>query len=302
MSLRRNKAVGVIGLGIVGSRVAAGLRKKGFHTVVWNRTPKVQPNFVGSVAEVAAHAEVIQIFVSDPGALATTIDALVPALTKKHVVLNHATVGPDAVREAFQKVSATKAEFLDAPFTGSKQAAEDCQLVYYIGGSQSVLDRVRPILQATSKEILYFGEIASASTLKLCTNMIIAAIAEALAESLALASRAGIPPAKFVEAVTAGATRSGVSDLKLPLMLQGNYEPHFSTRNMSKDIQLALSLAERHDLDLPVARATGKMLLEAMQKGRADLDFASLAQRYSEPAPDRIQDSPEDTETANQAS
>src|SRR5580704_17558435 len=120
MSRKARKNVGVIGFGIIGSRVAAGLRAAGYQVYVWNRSAKPAPNFLGSPAEVAEACEIIQIFVADAPALFDVIEAMGDALTPKHIVICSATVGPEAVLEAAKMVMDRGAKFLDAPFTGSK--------------------------------------------------------------------------------------------------------------------------------------------------------------------------------------
>ena len=84
-----SSSVGVLGLGIIGSRVAKNLREKGFNVSVWNRTAKAEPGFVASPAELARRAEIIQIFVSNDAAVRETIAALKPALTERHLLLLH---------------------------------------------------------------------------------------------------------------------------------------------------------------------------------------------------------------------
>src|SRR5688572_20768884 len=176
--------VGVIGLGIIGSRVAAALRHEGFPTHVWNRTPKPIPNFLSSPADVARASEVIQLFVADANATLAMIDAMAGQLTRNHVVLTHGTIGLEGTMEAADRVRKRGAQFLDAPFTGSKGAAENRQLVYYLGGESALAVRVRPVLEASSKAILHVGDIGQAAVVKIATNMISAATAQALAEAL----------------------------------------------------------------------------------------------------------------------
>src|SRR5437773_10126601 len=102
-----SRNVGVIGLGIIGNRVAAGLRHEGFNTCVWNRTPKPAPNFLGSPAEVAEECEIIQIFVADARAVMETINAMAGALTRDHIVVCNATIGLDGTMEAAKRVMDT---------------------------------------------------------------------------------------------------------------------------------------------------------------------------------------------------
>ncbi|HEX8280287.1 MAG TPA: NAD(P)-binding domain-containing protein, partial [Chthoniobacterales bacterium] len=134
MSRRTQKNVGVIGLGIIGRRVADCLRHRGFHVFVWNRTPRPFPNFVGSPAEVAELCDFVQIFVSDDEALLEMVQQMKQSLNAHHVIMAHSTVAPNTMRAAAEIVQRRGGQFLDAPFTGSKMAAEKGELVYYVGG------------------------------------------------------------------------------------------------------------------------------------------------------------------------
>ena len=123
MARKTKLNVGIIGLGIIGSRMAANLRTAGFQVYVWNRTPKPAPNFLASPAEVAELCDTIQLVVADAPALLSTLEALGSVLAPRHTVICSATVGSAATLEAARIVTARGAKFLDAPFTGSKTAA-----------------------------------------------------------------------------------------------------------------------------------------------------------------------------------
>ena len=281
MSRKTRKNVGVIGLGIIGSRVAAGLRGAGYQVYVWNRTAKPVPNFLGSPAEVAESAEIIQIFVSDAQALFDVVEAMSESLTPKHVIVCNATVGPEGVLEAAQLVEARGAQFLDAPFTGSKMAAEKRQLVYYVGGAEPAFVRVRPILELTGKSIIRMGEIGHAATIKVVTNMISAVTVQVLAETLSIVHKAGLEPELLAAAIEQNACRSGVIDLKLPKMLSGDYDPHFSLKHMFKDVQLGIHMANALDIEIPSTTVTAGVMYGALNQGWGDLDFSVLFKNYS---------------------
>src|SRR3954452_24672493 len=170
MRRKTRKTAGLIGLGIIGSRVANGLRAAGFQTYGWNRSVKPVPNFLASPAEVAEVADLVQIFVSDAPALMEVLEAMGPKLTAEHLIICSATIGPEATLEAVKFVEDRGARFLDAPFTGSKLAAERSQLVYYVGGDDATFLPVRPILEATSKTIVRTGKIGDAALVKIVTN------------------------------------------------------------------------------------------------------------------------------------
>jgi 3-hydroxyisobutyrate dehydrogenase-like beta-hydroxyacid dehydrogenase len=293
-TVRRN--AGVIGLGIIGSRVAANLRKAGFQTWVWNRTPRPEPNFLSSASEVAESARIIQIFVSDGPALIETIEAMAPALGPEHIVLNHATIAPKETLEAARLIHDRHARYLDAPFTGSRDAAEAAELVFFIGGEADIVERARPQLQVNAKAILLIGEIGQAAAVKIATNLIVAASVGSFAEAMSLLATNGVPLYKLAEALRNHIAHSALADLKVPAMITGDFDPRFSLKNMFKDVQIALEMAQEHGLELPQAAAFAGSAMAGLQRGWGDLDFSSIAQHYG--YPNQENSLPEDVFTA----
>jgi 3-hydroxyisobutyrate dehydrogenase-like beta-hydroxyacid dehydrogenase len=288
---RTHENIGVIGLGIIGRAVTENLRRKGFTVFVWNRSPRPVPNFVGSLGELAELCNYIQIFVSDDEALLQTVEQLSKSLTPRHVVLAHSTVAPDSMRSAAEIVEHRGARFIEASFTGSKPAAEKGELVYYVGGTEAALQEARPILQSSSKEIIYLGAVGQASAIKIATNMITAATVQAAAEALTLIQALGSPLEKFVEAMRANASYSGTLALKLPKMLVRDFEPQFSVKHMLKDMEIASQIALSHYLDLGVTAAARDQLIEQMQWGHGDDDYSSVVRKYlDQPAQAEEQD------------
>jgi len=274
------KNIGVIGLGIIGRGVSGNLRRKGFPVFVWNRTPRPVPNFVGSPAELAGLCDYIQIFVSDDEALLQTVDQLSEKLATRHIVIAHSTVAPDSMRAAAEIVEGRSARFIEAPFTGSKAAAGKGELVYYIGGNEAALRDARPILEASSKEIIEIGEIGQATAIKIATNMVTAASVQATAEALALVQALGVPLGKFVEAMQVNASYSTTLAMKMPKMIKRDFEPHFSVKHMLKDVQIANQLGLSRYLDLGVTAAACDRLLEQIQWGYGDDDYSAVARKY----------------------
>jgi len=270
----------VLGLGIIGQRVVNNLRERGYHVFVWNRTPRPVPNFVGSPAEVAELCDYIQIFVSDDDALLQMIQRMMPNLTAHHIVMAHCTVSPDTMRAAAEMAARRGAHLLDCPFTGSKTAAEKGELVYYVGGDEAALSRARPILEASSKEIIEIGRVGDATTVKVATNMVTAASVQAAAEALALVSKSGLPAEKFAAAMKNNGSYSATLDMKLPMMMEGNFEPHFSVKHMLKDIVIATRLARGFGIEFGATDASRHGLTEEMRQGRGDSDYSSLFRQY----------------------
>src|ERR1041384_7041064 len=277
---RTRKNVGVLGLGIIGQRVVSNLREHGFHVFVWNRTPKPVPNFVGSPAEVAELCDFVQIFVSDDDALLQMVQRMTPNLTAHHIVMAHCTVSPDTMRAAAEIVERRGGQLLDCPFTGSKNAAEKGELVYYVGGDEAALRQARPVLEASSKEIIEIGKVGDATTIKVATNMITAASVQAAAEALALISRSGLAPEKFAAAMRNNGSYSATLDMKLPMMMEGNFEPHFSVKHMLKDVVIATRLSRNFGIEFGATDASRHGLTEEMRQGRGDADYSSLFRQY----------------------
>ena len=304
MARKSKLNAGIIGLGIIGSRIAGNLRKAGFQVYVWNRTPKPAPNFLASPAEVAGICDVVQIVVADAVALSTIIDAMSGVLTPRHTVVCSATVGAKATMEAAQVVEAAGAKFLDAPFTGSKSAAENGELVYFIGGTGDAFRSAEPVLRATSKAIVKIGGVGDAATVKIVTNMLAAVTVQTLVEACALLVKSGIEPSVLIKALEHHGVRSGLSDMKLPKIIAGDFETNFSVKHMFKDVQLAIQSANRFDIDIPATTATAGALYNAINQGWADQDFAAVAKFYDikkpepaapEPGPEIMEEVPVET-------
>jgi 3-hydroxyisobutyrate dehydrogenase-like beta-hydroxyacid dehydrogenase len=280
MSHETRKSIGVIGLGIIGRGVTDNLRRKGFQVFVWNRTPRPVPNFVGSPAELAEICDYVQIFVSDDEALLQTVQQLTEKLTPRHIVIAHSTVAPDSMRASAEIVERCGARFVEAPFTGSKIAAEKGELVFYVAGNDAALREARPILEASSKEIVEIGEIGQATTVKIVTNMVTAASVQATAEALGLVHALGVPFEKFAEAMQANASHSSTFAMKMPKMINRDFEPHFSVKHMLKDMQIANQLGLSHYLELGVTAAARDRLLEQIHWGHGDDDYSAVARKY----------------------
>ena len=136
-------------------------------------------------------------------------------------------------------------------------------------------------------EILHVGRVGEASLLKIATNMISAVTVETLSEAYGLVAAAGIEPAKLQEAISVNACRSNLSAMKLPTIIEQNYEPHFSLKNMFKDSQLALSLAKSLGIELPALTTTANIMFRTIQEGDGDHDYSILAKKYQESAEDK---------------
>jgi hypothetical protein len=155
-----------------------------------------------------------------------------------------------------------------------------------VAGDEVALKEARPILEASSKEIIEIGgEVGQATVVKLATNIITATSIQALAEGLALINQVGIPAEKFVAALQNNASYSKTLSMKLPKMIERNFEPHFALKHMLKDMAIASRLGLEHHLELAVTTAARDRLLEQEQRGHAEDDFSVIVRKYFTEAP-----------------
>ena len=272
--------VGVFGLGIIGRIWADHLHHDGLPVFGWNRTPKPElPFYTPDPREVAEQAELLFVVVADPPAVQDVLDQILPVLHPGHLLVQSSTISPQATKHFAALVAAKGAAFLEAPFTGSRPAAEQRQTVFYAGGDAAVLERARPILARLSRAIEHIGPLGSASALKLAMNLNLAMIAEALCESLAYARAAGISDDRFFAALKLNVGQSGLATLKEPKLRARDFTPQFSVKHMGKDIRLALESAG--NLPLPQTQAVMKLYAAALDRGWGDDDFISLTRLLS---------------------
>ena len=268
--------IAVLGLGIIGSAWAKNLIADGHEVRTWNRSPKEFPGFRASITEAVAGADAIVIVVADPPAVQSVLDQVVPTIGPGQLIIQSSTISAEWTLRFAEQVTKTGALFLEAPFTGSKLAAERRQTVYYLGGDPAVIDKARPILQPISSTILHIGPLGTASSLKLAMNMNIAGIAMILCESLTLCRDAGISDDVYFQALARNAAHSPLADLKEPKLRQHDYSAQFSIKHMGKDLRLALETAAK----LPVTLAQTELLKQTYDRGIAagmkDDDFIGL--------------------------
>src|ERR1700737_2442746 len=279
--------VGFIGLGLMGRPMAANLLKAGYDVSVWNRPAPRADELVAQGAkraatprEVAAASEVVFTIVSDPPALESVLwggEGVFAGLRRGSVLVDSSTVSPALERRIAAAVAAQGCEFLEAPVTGGTWGAEKGELVFMVGGSAETLKRVEPVLGAMGKRWFHLGPHGAGQTVKLAMNLLLALEVEAVAEALALVTGAGLPGQQLFEVMQTSMGRSGVLDIKGPMMLKGEYKPSFPLRLMPKDMGLALDLANQLGVPLPSAASTREVLSAVKGATKEDVDFSALA-------------------------
>jgi 3-hydroxyisobutyrate dehydrogenase-like beta-hydroxyacid dehydrogenase len=279
--------VGLIGLGLMGKPMGRNLLKAGFPLVVWNRSAVKAEELVREGAklaanprEVAALADVLITIVSDPPAVEKILwgaDGALAGLRLGSVLIDSSTISPDLARREAAACGERGVEFLDAPVTGGTWGAEKGELLFMIGGKADVLERVKPVLEAVGKRFFLLGPNGAGQTVKLAMNLMLALQVDALAEAIALVTAAGVPGERLVEVMQSSMARSGVLDVKAPLILKNEYPASFPLRLMHKDVGLALELAKEKGVTLPAGAAAYATYTAVKDASKDDPDFAAVA-------------------------
>ncbi len=287
-------AIGFIGLGLMGRPMAACLLKAGYALTVWNRTASRGDALVAQGAqrgatprEAAARSDIVFTIVSDPPALEAVLwgeTGALAGLRRGSVLIDSSTVSPALARRIATAVEPLGAQFLDAPVTGGTWGAEKGELVFMVGGQAETLKRVEPVLSAMGKRWFHLGPAGAGQTIKLAMNLMLGLQVYAFAEALALVRSAGIPGESLLEVLQSSMGRSGVLDIKAPMMLKGEYPPSFPLRLMHKDFNLALELAQQLGVALPAAAAARETYSAVDAAAKQDLDFAGVARFWQDMA------------------
>lgn len=283
--------VGLIGLGLMGGPMGQNLLRAGFPLVVWNRSRQKADDLVRNGAklgadpqDVAAKADVLITIVSDPAALEEVLfgaRGAVQALRMGSTLIDSSTVSPELARRIASACAERGVDFLDAPVTGGTWGAAKGELVFMIGGRAEVLERVKPVLEAMGKKLLLLGPNGVGQTVKLAMNLLLALQVDALAEALALVVASGVPAEKMLEVLQSSMARSGVLDVKAPMMLKGEFPASFPLRLMHKDVHLALELARSTGVALPCGTAAFATYSDVMNKSTDDPDFSAVARFWT---------------------
>jgi 3-hydroxyisobutyrate dehydrogenase len=285
--------VAILGLGLMGSGMAANWASKGFPLSVYNRTrSKAEPlaalgaQVADTPRQAAQGADIIVAMVGDdPASRAVWLgdDGALAGAQPGAVLVECSTLTPDWVLELAERARAQGCDFLDAPVTGSKAAAAGGQLNLFVGGEAATLDKARPALEAISRQINHLGPVGTGATWKLIVNMMTAAHLAVLADGLALAEKSGFDLQQIAPLILNGPSGSPVVQMKMPRVAERRYDDtDFSLRWMLKDVRYALALAEKCGLHLKTAEATAAVYEQASEKGLSDMDFAAAAEALRE--------------------
>jgi 3-hydroxyisobutyrate dehydrogenase len=288
-----SERVGFIGLGIMGSRMAANLARAGFDLTVWNRTAATARDWAAahgahvgeSPADVAARSDVVITMVVDGPQVEAVLlrergaaDAARPGL----LCVDMSTIGPQAARNLGARLAEHGIGFMDAPVTGSSPKAEDGTLTIMAGGEEEAFARARPLFEVMGELVVHVGELGQGQLVKVINNAVAAANTAVAAEALLAGKAAGADLDALVTVMQAGSGESAMLELKEGPMRSHDWTTLFKLEHMLKDLRLCLQEAETAGVRMELVGETAEILAAADRAGLGERDFAALLEIVEE--------------------
>src|SRR5436309_2384006 len=277
--------VGFIGLGIMGSPMAANLIKGG-HQLFLFSIPSIPQSLVdagGSACangkEVAQKADIIITMVPDtPHVQAALFDenGIAAGLTKGKIVVDMSSISPLATKEFAKKINVLGCDYLDAPVSGGEVGAKAASLTIMVGGSEATFAKVKPLFELMGKNITLVGGNGDGQTTKVANQIIVALNIEAVGEALLYAARAGADPAQVRQALMGGFASSRILEVHGERMVKRTFEPGFRIELHQKDLNLALSSARALGISLPSTAVAQQLFSSCTAHGGKAWDHSGM--------------------------
>ncbi len=280
--------VAFLGLGIMGSRMAANLARAGFELTVWNRTAATAERFVAdhegvelatTPAEAARSNEIVITMVVDGAQVEYVLlgeEGGATAADPGTLCIDCSTIGPTATGTIAEQLAARDLEMLDAPVTGSAPRAQDGTLTIMAGGTPEAFARAKPVLEAMGRLIVHAGPLGHGQMVKLLNNAVAATNAAVVGEALLVAARAGVDLDALTQVMAAGSGASAMLELKAEPMRRHDFTPLFKLEHMLKDVRLCLEEGQAAGAPFSFAAQTREILSAGLGRGRGEDDFAAL--------------------------
>jgi 3-hydroxyisobutyrate dehydrogenase/glyoxylate/succinic semialdehyde reductase len=279
--------IGFIGLGIMGSRMAANLQKHGHPLVVFNRTRAKAEHLLANGAEWAAsptalaeHVQVIFTMLAHPEAVkeaALGEDGFLAHLLPGAIWVDCSTVNPSFSREMAKQARERGIRFLDAPVTGSKGQAALGKLVFWVGGTAADLKACQSLLECMGNRIVHCGVQGLGTSLKMVMNQLLGTVMAASAEGLVLGKSLGLPLDLLFEALLGGPAAAPFLAAKRERIETGDFEDaDFPLRWLQKDLHLASVSAYESGVPMPLTNVAKEIYRFAIREGAGDKDFSAI--------------------------
>jgi len=285
--------VGFIGLGIMGSRMAGNLLKKGHELALFNRTKeKAGPlivqgaSFLETPAKVAESVFVIITMLSEPDSVSGAAlgkDGFLDHLKRGSLWIDSSTVNPSFSRKMSDECKKRYVRFIDAPVAGSKIPAEQAQLVFFVGGEREDVEFSMPLLKDMGKAVFHIGGNGMGTAMKMVNNLLLAGAMAAFSEAMVIGETLGISRESLFETLLKSPVAAPFLALKRPLIESGIFETQFPLKWMHKDLQLASVTAYECGAAMPAMNAIKESFALAVRSGLGEKDFSALYQYFKQP-------------------
>lgn len=278
--------IGWAGLGNMGKPMVKNLVKAGFDVTVYNRTVSKAEEFAKEVgvkvavtpADLVKEIDCVITMVSDDAALQEIWGQLLAApLPAGLLAIDMSTVSPDTTKAMAARVGEKGIAYLDAPVSGSVKPAEDRQLIILVGGKEADFERAKPVFDSLGKSATLLGENGAGNYAKLAINAFLGITVQGLAEAVIFAQKHGIGPDKLLPLINEGGVGSGITKIKTPGIINGNYAPAFALKLLAKDIRLA----REQGMDTPAGVTLSEALNGAVKEGLGDEDMIAILKYLS---------------------
>jgi 3-hydroxyisobutyrate dehydrogenase-like beta-hydroxyacid dehydrogenase len=280
--------IGFVGLGIMGSRMAANLRRAGYELTVYNRTRERADAWAGdhggtvapTPAEVGAASDIVITMVVDGAQVREVLlgeHGVAAGAAAGTLCVDMSTIAPGDSRRIADALAESGVAFVDAPVTGSSPKAEDGTLTIMAGGAAKDFERARPLFEAMGELVVHAGEqVGQGEMVKLINNAVAAANAYTLAQALVVGRATGVDLDVLTRVMGAGSGGSAMLALKARPMREHDYSTLFKLEHMLKDVRLCLEEGQAAGVPFPAAAAVREALTAGMGRGRGDDDFAAV--------------------------
>jgi 3-hydroxyisobutyrate dehydrogenase/glyoxylate/succinic semialdehyde reductase len=279
--------VGFIGLGIMGSRMAANLQKKGHELIVYNRTrEKADPllamgaQWSPSPADLAKKVKIVITMLAKPDAVAETAlldkNGFLGSLAPGSLWIDCSTVNPSFSKLVANEAKQRKVRFIDAPVAGSKVPAEQGQLLFFVGGEKADVEEARPLLEAMGKAVFHVGGQGMGTAMKMVNNIMLGQAMVAFSEALVLGEALGISKDQLFTILSASPVAAPFLALKRSKIEGGKFETEFPLQWMHKDLHLAAETAYETGVALPAASVVKEIYALAVKNGLGEMDFSAV--------------------------
>ncbi|MGH2834767.1 MAG: NAD(P)-dependent oxidoreductase [Solirubrobacteraceae bacterium] len=279
--------IGFLGLGIMGSRMAANIRKAGYELTVWTRSEGKAERWAAehdataaaTPAEVAAASDVVVSMVVDGAQVQSVLceqGGVCEGAGEGLLCVDMTTIAPTDTRRVAAHLGEHGVAMIDAPVTGSSPRAEAGTLTIMAGGETRDFERAEPLLRTMGELIVHVGALGQGSMLKLINNSLGAANAAAAAEALLLAQATGVDLDALVQVTMSGSGGSAQLQMKSTPMREHDYTTLFKTEHLLKDVRLCLEEAQSAGVPFPAAAHARDLLSATVGRGHGQEDYAAI--------------------------